>query len=120
MNLDDSPKNSIKVIEERKTDYPQCIRPNESLTSTFEFPPGHKIRIESFVRDIKLKHGGSTNKREGNSIKGGRSKKRKIYTDIDCDEDQVESISNVTNDKRKRLITWSRKSHYLKVKTSLY
>lgn len=112
MNLDDSPKNSIKVIEkyieERKTDYPQCIRPNQSLTSTFEFPPGHKIRIESFVRDIKLKHG-STNKREANSIKGGRSKKRKIDTDIDCDEDKVESISNVTNDLRKRLITWSRK-----------
>ncbi len=61
MNLDDGPKNTIKEIEQyiegRKVNYPQCMSPSQPPNAPFEFPPGHKIRIEKFVRDVKWKQG---------------------------------------------------------------
>ena len=108
MNLDDGPKNSIqeieKYIDERKVNYPQCIRPNEPLNTPFEFPPGHKIRIEKFVQEIKMKHGVAKNPQGIKSISKGHTRKRKLEA-IEGDSD---NISSVTNDLRKKVIKWSR------------
>ena len=61
MNLDDGPNNSIKeikkYIDERKANYPQCLNPKLPSNVSFEFPPGHRIQIQAFIREVKSKHG---------------------------------------------------------------
>ena len=78
MNLDEGPKNSISEIEQyidkRKANYPQCLRPNHPENAPFEFPPGHKIRIEKFVCDIKFNH--STIRKQGKRIQRSRPEKK--------------------------------------------
>ena len=47
---DDGLKSSISSIEnfidKRKAEFPKCVGPNQMLNIPFEFPPGHRIRIQ--------------------------------------------------------------------------
>ena len=60
MNTSDGPKNSITIIEsyidKRKSDLPNCMGPNHLPHLPFEFPPGHRIRIQKFITEIKNKY----------------------------------------------------------------
>ena len=108
MDLDDGPNNSIKEIEkyidERKANYPQCLNPNLPSNASFEFPPGHRIRIQAFITEVKSKH--STVKFASESK--GKSRKRKLGVGVvDCDDDHQESVPNVTSELRKKLSKWS-------------
>ena len=108
MDLDDGPNNSIKEIEkyidERKANYPQCLNPNLPSNASFEFPPGHRIRIQAFITEVKSKH--STVKFASESK--GKSRKRKLGVGVvDCDDDHQESVPNVMSELRKKLSKWS-------------
>ena len=54
---DDGPKNSITIIEnfidKRKAKLPNCMSMNQTPDLPFEFPPGHRIRIQKFIAYIK-------------------------------------------------------------------
>ena len=74
MNTDIGPKNSVHLIESyierRKASLPQCVGPNQIPNIPFEFPQGHRIRIDKFIRSVKLQNGvkkGETNKRKSKS-----------------------------------------------------
>ena len=58
---DDGPKSSISLIEnfidKRKAELPKCVGPNQILNIPFEFPPGHRIRIQKIVKEVKGRYG---------------------------------------------------------------
>ena len=62
MDISDGPNNSIKVIEnfieKRYPGNPDyfCFHSSSipsSKTLPFEFPPGHRVRIHNFVREVR-------------------------------------------------------------------
>lgn len=58
-------------FDKRKVNHPQCIRPNQPPNTPFEFLPGHKIWIENFIQEVKVKHGVTKNLRELNQYQKG-------------------------------------------------
>ena len=58
---DDGPKNSITIIEnfinKCKAKLLNCMSMNQTPDLPFEFPPGHRIRIEKFIAYIKNRCG---------------------------------------------------------------
>ncbi len=54
INTTDSPIQNY--IEKRKACFPKCIGPHQSPDTSFEFPPGHRIRIEKFIKSEKHQH----------------------------------------------------------------
>ena len=105
---DDGPKNSITLIEnyidKRKSNLPQCINPNQTPNIPFEFPPGHRIRIEKFITYIKNRCG--VGHKVGKTEKG-ITKKRKTETETDEDSSNVD-IPSVKNEIRRKIISWSK------------
>ena len=61
MDASEGPTNSIEVIERyinsRKVHYPQCMDPNQPRDIPFEMSPGHRIRVDKFVLDMKQRYG---------------------------------------------------------------
>ena len=61
MCTDDGPKNSVSVIEnfidKRKANHPKCMGPHQLPNDRFEFPPGHRLRIQKFINDVKCRSG---------------------------------------------------------------
>ncbi len=56
MDTRDGLNNSITVIvDKRKSDLPNCMSPTNLSHLPFEFPPGHRIRIENFINQVKRK-----------------------------------------------------------------
>ena len=51
MDGGEGPNNSIETIEKyvNKHKFERCMGPNQSPECSFEFPPGHKIRIRKFI-----------------------------------------------------------------------
>lgn len=57
MNTTGKCKNIISTIEafidKRKEHLSNCLGPNNTPSLPFEFPPGHKIRIQKFVTELQ-------------------------------------------------------------------
>ncbi len=114
MNTNEGPKNSIKIIEsyieKRKTAIKKCLGPNHLPNLPFEFPPGHRIRIQKFVQELKIRHKQKTIEPflPLNTTPPGMkrsSKKRKI----EGDETMImDSIPFTTNQIRKKIVNWSK------------
>ena len=118
MNTSDGPKNSITIIEsyidKRKSDLPNCMGPKHLPHLPFEFPPGHHIRIQKFITEIKNKY----RKRKIESLPALRepplaskhkSKKRKLEADKSDDSDS--NIPSTTNEIRRKLNNWSKTNY---------
>lgn len=102
MDVTDSPSNSITAIEQyidkRKSVLKDCIRPNTSTISPFEFPPEHCIRIKRVVQDIRDKYNGQ---RSSSGIHRTMTKKISSMTE---DGDRIPTL---TADIRKKIVQWS-------------
>ena len=110
MNVDDDPKNSICVMEDYidkvKATNPECIGPYQVPSAPFLFPPGHRIRIEKYVRSIQLKYG-VRNKRKVVEQKEKTKKQKLETTAVECES---ETIASVTKEIRKKAIKWGREN----------
>ena len=107
MNVKTEP-NSINIIEKyidkHKEEFPQCMGPNASSMLPFEFPPGHRIRIRTVIKELQNQYGIS----QGNTLmKHSRSKKTasaKPYKRSESNEDEeFDTIHTVKADVSKRL-----------------
>ena len=101
--------NTVSVIEEfidkRKECYPSCIRPGTCQTSLpFEFPPGHKIRIATFIALMQRQFQPCTQIASKVALPPP-SKKGKFVTES---ESISEDIPSVTSAIRTKILSWTR------------
>ena len=105
MNTDNGSKNSVSTIEsyidKRKAYLPQCLGPHHIATlDSFEFPPGHRIRIERFIKNIKCMYGSITKPIQTKPIQI-KSKKRKV------ERSDNDDIPIATEEIRKKILKWN-------------
>ena len=105
MCTDDGPKNSVSVIEsfidKRKANHPKCMGPHQSPNDPFEFLPGHRLRIQKFINDVKCRSGVKNSTRQIRV----KTKKRKVETTYhDMDDGD---IPTATDKIRKKVTKWS-------------
>lgn len=91
MDISDGPNNSIDVMERyiNQKQFPSCVDNDYMMEGeSFEFPPGHKLKITAFIKQIKKQYSTTTvvltnkggNKRKlaqaQNSSKAAKSRKK--------------------------------------------
>jgi hypothetical protein len=131
---DDTISEIEKYIDKRKQHYPQCMRPDWSSrpdgsrpddtcqsSLPFEFPPGHRIRINKFAQTIKsqftpkVSFPPSKKRKCKDSL---TSSKKKKYEDSESESETKEDIHSVTGTIRKKILKWThdfQKGKYAKV-----
>ena len=84
MDIGEGPNNSIDAIEKfiNKKRFPSCMGPHQLVDETFEFPPGHKLKIQKFIRDIQQQHHSPaiSEKRKPTTVQPKKAKKRSMMT----------------------------------------
>ena len=101
MCTDDGPKNSVSVIksfiDKQKANHPKCMGPHQLPNDPFEFPPGHRLRIQKLINDIKCRSGVKNSTRQSRV----KTKKQKVETTNDDMDDG--NLPTATNEIRKKL-----------------
>ena len=109
---DDGPKSSISLIEnfidKRKAELPKCVGPNQILNIPFELPPGHRIRIQKFVKEVKGRYG-VLKKHKAEKLPNVNAKRQKLEIEKDDNEDNGD-ISSTTDEIRRKVISWSKRN----------
>ena len=105
MNIGNEPGNSIEQIEHFITDqFPN----NPEYQRGKKFPPGHKIRIQRFVEEVKNNQSRkSQGKGKKRPLQGGvRNGPKKVKTDESSSDniDQVNSVGEI----RRQIVKWQR------------
>ena len=122
MDISDGPNNSIKVIEnfieKRYPGNPDyfCFHSSSipsSKTLPFEFPPGHRVRIHNFVREVRKQKSKAVNIRTENRQKKSslpgckRQKLSKCEVDTSGNESECEvSVHSITTQVRRSISKW--------------
>lgn len=129
MDVSEHQGNSIQVIEEYIDDnkFENCMSSvhHKNKQYPFKFPPGHKLLIRKFVRDMKERWGEKKRKNSSDNKKT-TAKRRKTYTrrpvnisDKDLQdgkgEDSDENVSIVTQEIRSKICSWVKLSFKKKI-----
>ena len=99
MDITEGPDNAITVVIERYIDkkkFPRCMGPHQDVDKTFEFPPGHKIRIKNTVQGIKDKYS-ETRVRSATILKVNTQSAEKKSKNRKIDEESTEGVITDTN-----------------------
>ena len=119
MDISANPGNSITQIESFIAKrYRGDPRYSHNPSLDFEFPPGHRMRICNFVREVKMMCGSITESHtvsRKRKYSGGRLAKKQELT---CtDESDGENVSTVSNQIRRSMSAWVRKQTDQRLKT---
>ncbi len=112
MDASEGPTNSIEVIERyinsRKVHYPQCMDPNQPRDIPFEMSPGHRIRVDKFILDMKQRYGCKRKMGEVSASRQLKKRKRGCESDNEGETNEI-GISSVENEIREKIIKWGQK-----------
>ena len=110
MDIGEGPNNSIDAIEKfiNKKRFPSCMGPHQLVDETFEFPPGHKLKIQKFIRDIQQQHHSPaiSEKRKPTTVQPKKAKKKKHDDESQSNENaNINAITEI----RQKVLTWGKK-----------
>ena len=126
MDVSDNPGNSIELIEryisERYPNDPRyCNNPDSDVRSgrSFQFPPGHRIRIRNFICELRkrikcVKVTPSVRKRRHSE--GQTSSKKWRVSSTSSENDSELTVSSISNQIRSSISRWVKKQTDEKLK----